>query len=174
MSSRSLTEKEEKFCQEYLIDLNATQAAIRSGYSKKTSHSIGHENLKKPEIASRISNLRKGLIEKTGITQERVLLELTRMGLSDIKKYYTQGFQLTDITELPDDLSAAIQSVKTTTLEGEFGSKTTVEFKLHDKKGSLDMIAKHLGFYEQHNNQKNKGNKAVYKLPDGTEIVFGE
>ena len=45
-----MTEKQKLFCEEYLIDLNATQAALRAGYSEKTAYSIGNENLKKPEI----------------------------------------------------------------------------------------------------------------------------
>ena len=68
-----LTAKQEKFCLEYLIDLNATQAAIRAGYSKKTSFTIGHENLKKPYIAERIALERTKIADKTAITIERVV-----------------------------------------------------------------------------------------------------
>ena len=55
----SLTAKQEAFISEYLVDLNATQAAIRAGYSEKTAYSIGHENLSKPEIADSIADARK-------------------------------------------------------------------------------------------------------------------
>jgi len=48
MANNELTGKQERFCEEYVIDMNATQSAIRAGYSKDTSYSIGHENLKKP------------------------------------------------------------------------------------------------------------------------------
>ena len=68
-----LTNKQEMFCLEYLIDLNATQAAIRAGYSEKTSYSIGQENLNKPDIATRIQELMNKRSKKTGITAEWVL-----------------------------------------------------------------------------------------------------
>lgn len=71
--SDSLTPKQEKFVQEYLVDLNATRAAIRAGYSEKTAYSIGNENLSKPEIAAAIEAAQAKLSEKTEITQEWVL-----------------------------------------------------------------------------------------------------
>ncbi len=56
---RKLTEKQKRFCEEYLVDLNATQAAIRAGYSKKSAYSIGEENLKKPKIRNYICELKQ-------------------------------------------------------------------------------------------------------------------
>lgn len=71
--SDSLTPKQQRFVEEYLVDLNATQAAIRAGYSEKTAYSIGQENLNKPEIASAIEAAQKKLSERTEITQDMVL-----------------------------------------------------------------------------------------------------
>lgn len=68
-----LTDKQERFCQEYLVDLNGTQAAIRSGYSEKTSQAIATENLSKPLIQTRIAALQAELSKKVKITQEWVL-----------------------------------------------------------------------------------------------------
>lgn len=68
-----LTGKQLRFVEEYIIDLNATQAAIRAGYSAKTAGQIGDENLRKPQIASAIEESRKKLAERTEITQEAVL-----------------------------------------------------------------------------------------------------
>lgn len=73
MAKGKLTPKQEKFVAEYLVDLNATQAAIRAGYSEKTASAIGHENLNKPEIASAIAAKQAKLSEKTEITTEFVL-----------------------------------------------------------------------------------------------------
>lgn len=69
----SLTPKQERFVQEYLIDLNATQAAIRAGYSERTAGSIGDENLRKPEIAAAVQKAMDERAKKTGITAEYVL-----------------------------------------------------------------------------------------------------
>lgn len=71
-----LTDKQSAFCEEYMIDLNATQAAIRAGYSKHTSHAIGQENLSKPIIASRITELKEKRSKSTEVTAERVVAEL--------------------------------------------------------------------------------------------------
>tara|TARA_R110002020_G_scaffold10785_1_gene40906 strand:- start:2568 stop:2975 length:408 start_codon:yes stop_codon:yes gene_type:complete len=68
-----LTDKQEMFCREYLVDLNATQAAIRAGYSEKTSGATGHENLKKPEIQSRLQKLMDKRAAKVEVTTEYVL-----------------------------------------------------------------------------------------------------
>lgn len=81
-----MTPKQKKFCAEYLIDLNATQAAIRAGYSAKTAYSIGPENLKKPEIAKWISNIRKTEYKKTIMTAEEVEYRLSKAGRGELKE----------------------------------------------------------------------------------------
>lgn len=80
----SLTEKQTKFCEEYLIDLNATQAAIRAGYSEKTAYSIGNENLKKPEIQNYIKKRKTEQQEKTDITRDEIIKALQRFGFAEI------------------------------------------------------------------------------------------
>lgn len=72
----NLTPKQEKFCQEYLVDLNATQAAIRSGYSQGSAASIGHENLRKPEIHRRLMALLVQRRDQVLVTREYVLQRL--------------------------------------------------------------------------------------------------
>lgn len=78
-----LTEKQKRFCEEYLIDLNATQAAMRAGYSKKTAYSIGDENLRKPEIQEYCRHLMQERSERTGINADVVLEELRQIALAD-------------------------------------------------------------------------------------------
>lgn len=77
--NQKLTDRQEKFCNEYLIDLNATQAAIRAGYSKKTADRIGHENLSKLDIQERIQGLRQIIADNQQITPERVIKEFARI-----------------------------------------------------------------------------------------------
>lgn len=72
----ALKAKQEKFCQEYLVDLNATQAAIRAGYSAKTARATGSENLSKPDIAARIAELQVEIQRRCGISRESILKEL--------------------------------------------------------------------------------------------------
>jgi phage terminase small subunit len=75
-----LNDRQKAFCHEYLIDLNATQAAIRAGYSEKTSGATGHENLKKPEIQVYLQKLMDKRSEKTEITAEYVLNNIKSIG----------------------------------------------------------------------------------------------
>ena len=71
-----LTAKQERFVEEYLVDLNATQAAIRAGYSEKTARSVGSENLAKPDIAAAITEAKKNRSKRTGIDQDYVLTNI--------------------------------------------------------------------------------------------------
>ncbi|MGF3026525.1 terminase small subunit [Methylobacterium aquaticum] len=79
----SLTDKQRRFVEEYLVDLNATQAAIRAGYSEDTAAAIGYENLRKPEIAAAVEQAQAIRAERTGITADRVLVELWRIATTD-------------------------------------------------------------------------------------------
>lgn len=74
----ALTPKQERFVAEYLIDLNATQAAIRAGYSAKSAYSQAHDLLKKPEIAEALSAARAKVAAKTELTQETVIAGLLK------------------------------------------------------------------------------------------------
>ena len=79
-----MTDKQKRFCDEYMLDMNATQAAIRAGYSKNTAYSIGNENLKKPEIKKYIEDRQKELQDTAGITKEAVIEQLKKYGLAVI------------------------------------------------------------------------------------------
>ena len=81
---KQLTGKQMRFCEEYVIDNNATKAAIRAGYSKKTAGSVGSENLKKPEIQKQILRLQKEIAEKAEITRDGLLSELKKIGFINI------------------------------------------------------------------------------------------
>ena len=80
-----MTKKQKRFVDEYLIDLNITQAAIRAGYSPKTAYSIGSENLKKPEIRACIEKAMAERSKRTGINQDRIIMELAKIGLLNPK-----------------------------------------------------------------------------------------
>lgn len=75
----ALTPKQERFVQEYLVDLNATQAAIRAGYKEKTASAIGSENLRKPEIQKALKKALKDREERTEVTQDYVIRKLVEI-----------------------------------------------------------------------------------------------
>lgn len=146
----ALTAKQQRFVDEYLIDLNATQAATRAGYSKKMVNEQGSRLLANVSVDAAIHqrmNERSGRVE---ITQDMVLCELAKIGFSDIRKVVrwgeTQvrmvpyhGLALIDTTGVDDETAAAIAEVS----RGRDGLKV----ELHDKKGALVDIGRHLGMF---------------------------
>lgn len=148
-----LTEKQRRFVEEYMIDLNATQAAIRAGYSEDSAGQIGHDNLKKHEIQEALAGARKEQSERTMVTADMVILELARLGFSNMGNYAhwnESGVELKDSSTLTDDALRCVSEVsQTVTAEGG-----TVKFKLHDKKGALDSLGKHFGIFTDNVNLK--------------------
>ncbi|WP_346395958.1 terminase small subunit [Pseudomonas syringae] len=157
----ALTAKQQRFVDEYLIDLNATQAAIRAGYSQKTARQIGNRMLTNVDIQAATS---KRMVERSNrveITQDMVLKELAKIGFSDIRKVVrwgeTQvrmvdgdddgpedmvpyhGLALIDSSEIDDSIAGAIAEVSQ--------SRDGLKVKLHDKKGALVDIGRHLGMF---------------------------
>lgn len=143
--TRALTAKQARFVEEYLIDLSATQAAVRAGYSARTAASIGNENLRKPEISVAIAEAQKARSVRTGITADRVLQELSRVAFSDIREVLSWGPDWVKIKPsegLSEDAAAAILRV-TQTRHG------TIRVKLHSKLTALEILARHLGLHAQ-------------------------
>lgn len=137
-----MTKKQKRFVEEYLIDLNATQAAIRAGYSPDTAGAIGAENLKKPEIKSRIDKAMAERSKRTGINQDRVLQELARIGFARITDAIDPNTAKIRKDASEDDL-ACIQSIKIK--PNEFGTER--EVKMYDKRAALVDLGKHLGLF---------------------------
>lgn len=143
-----LTRKQAVFVKQYLIDLNATQAAIRSGYSKKTARQIGTENLDKPAIKAAIEEANTKLLKSLDITAERTLRERARLAYYDIGALASAGLAgPADIANLPDEVRQAVVGWKWDK-DGRF----VLEFA--DKNPSLAALERHLGLYEKDNAQK--------------------
>lgn len=129
-----LTPKQMRFVDEYMVDFNATQAAIRAGYKAKTAHVIGAENLRKPKIAEEIARRQKDLQRRTEVSQDRVVKELARIAFADASVVC-----VTDFDNLTDDQRAAIQGIRPT----NFGW----EIKLCDKIKALELLGRHIGMF---------------------------
>ena len=143
---KKLTDKERRFCEEYVIDWNATRSAIAAGYSKKTAAVIGFENLTKPYIKEYISKIKEDLSKLSGVTALRNILELKKMAYSNIADLKIDWDNLQNWDELTEDQKASISEVITTiNVRGKHIDKT-VKIKLHDKKSAIEVLNKMLGF----------------------------
>ncbi len=160
---KELIHSRKRFVEEFVVDLNATKAAERSGYSKKTARSIGSELLTFPDVREAIAEEMKKRSERTGITADMVLKELARLGfsnMSDYGKWGESGVTLTDSDTLTEEQTACVSEVsETTTKEGG-----TIKFKLHDKRASLELLGRHLGIFEKDNTQR--GAVIIYNTQD--------
>lgn len=158
MAAKKLTAKQEKFCQQYFITNNATQSAIAAGYSQDTAAVIGHENLRKPNIAARIKELRSDEADKYEFSKERIIREYMKIAFSDMADFLNDHGDFKKFEELtPMQRGAMSESYyNQVVMEGEFGSKTTTtkKIKLHDKQRALDALGKILGVFEEDNRQK--------------------
>lgn len=148
----ALTAKQERFVQEYLVDLNATQAAIRAGYSERTARAIGMENLTKPDIQAAIHTAMEQRSKRVEITQDRVLQEYARLAFFDPRKLFEDNGKPKDIKKLDDDTAAALVGLDVMEeYEGAGESRKfvgyTKKYKLANKLGALDSLGKHLGMF---------------------------
>lgn len=139
-----MTKKQKKFVEEYLIDLNATQAAIRAGYSPDSAKEIGSENLTKPDIAKAVDQAIAERSRRTGVNADRVVRELAKIAFVNAGEVVDLDTALL-MDKISDDDMAAIQSVKVKTF-GEDGIER--EVKLADKLKALELLGKHLGLFK--------------------------
>ncbi len=161
-----LTPKQRAFVREYLIDLNATQAAIRAGYAELSASAEGSRLLANVKVAAAVEAAMKSRAERTDITADRVLKELAKIGFADIRRavkwqsamiteednpdggdiaviktVVTNTVQMVASEELDDETAAAIAEVSQNTTGG-------VKIKLHDKRAALVDIGRHLGMFK--------------------------
>lgn len=140
-----LTEKQRRFVDEYLIDLNATQAAIRAGYSAKTADQQGSRMLANVKVQQEISEKMAERSKRTGVNQDRIILELARIAflkMTDVVD--SEGRIKEDASE--DDL-ACIESIKYKHSDTETGSSTEREVKTASKLKAMELLGKHLGMW---------------------------
>ncbi len=150
MNHRKLTDRQGRFVREYLVDLNATRAAVRAGYSRAGAGSRGWTLRQIPAVAAEID---AGLAERARvaeITAERVLSEVALLGFANIKDYFEAGEDGTaglDLSRLTRDQAAAIAAVQVDEGGKAGGGARRVKIKLADKSRNLELIGRHLGMF---------------------------
>ena len=167
-----LTSKQERFCQEYVTDLNATQAAIRAGHVPNSAARAGWRYLNEQAVKQYLEMHRRSLRKKMKITEEDVLQELSYIAFSNVKNYMRNGNLTRDLSEIDPAELACIASIKVTeTTKGGLG-QSVAEVKLHSKLGALEKLARHLGLFQQKqvSGHAENRNVSIMRLGDGTEV----
>lgn len=142
-----LSPKQLRFVEEYLVDLNATQAAIRAGYSPRSAELQGFRLIRNDKLAALIAAAKEARSIRTKITQDHVLTELARIGFSQMSRYMAwspDGVSIRASEELTEDEVAAVAEVKETVTE----NGRTISLKMHDKLGALRDLGRHLGLFK--------------------------
>lgn len=159
----NLSDKQKMFCEEYLIDLNATQAAKRARYSEKTAGRIAGQLLKKLEIQEYISYLKSMVSKKLELTHEMITKEFMKIAFSSISHLHNTWIEKKDFEDLKNsnpDILDCIQEIDTKVQyinKGEDKTPIQVEYvklKLYSKTDALKELGKHTGYFEADNSQK--------------------
>lgn len=152
----ALNPKQARFIAEYLVDLNATKAAVRAGYSAKTAKQIGSRLLTNVAIAAEIASQQSALAEKHGVTVDSIIAELAKLGfanMADYMKCSPGGDPYLDFSALTRAQAAALVEVTVedyTEGRGEESREVKrVKFKLADKRASLVDLGRHLGMFKE-------------------------
>lgn len=179
-----MTDKQKLFCDEYLIDLNATRAykeVYKSCKKDETVNASASRLLRNVKVQAYITERMKAREQRTQITQDMVIEELAKIAFFNIKDIFNNDGTLKSIKEIDDKSAGAISSVKILQKAGsmkiEMGgdiplqhiAEQTVEIKLNDKKGALELIGKHLGMFKETNMNVNMNYEEYLKRVDGDE-----
>lgn len=171
----AMTPKQERFCLEYLVDLNATQAAIRAGYSEDTARSIGSENLSKPDIVERIAQLQAERSARTKIDADWLLRRLADESMADIADLYDEDGNIKPVHEWP--MIWRIGLVQGMDVEERYEGRdenrervVTRKIKISDRAKRLELIGRHVSVGAFRDNISVSGEIAVTISPTDGEL----
>lgn len=153
----ALTDKQEMFCREYLVDLNATQAAIRAGYSDKTANRIAAQLLSKLDIGKRIQELKSERGERLAIDADYVLQRLVEIDQMDVADILLSNGEIKPIKDWPKVWRITLSGIDVTEMAGD-STGLLKKIKWPDKVKNLELLGKHISvqaFREQVKNEHN-------------------
>ncbi len=171
MPKKALDPKRALFVREYLVDLNATQAAIRAGYSKKCASEQGYDLLRKPQIQTAIAEAMKKRADRTEITQDRVIRELARIAFLDPADLLEDDGSIKLVKDMPEDARRVIAGMEVSEIfDNAAGDQKQAigllkKIKVCDKIRALELTGKHLGMFEDKLNIPGV-EKALYEISE--------
>ena len=140
-----LTEKQRRFCDEYLIDLNATQAAIRAGYSAKTACEQGARLLANVKVQGTIAEHMAERSKRTGVNQDRIVRELAKIAFVNLTDIVDEEGRIKS-NATDEDLSC-LESIKYKESSSDTGDSVEREVKIASKLKALELLGKHVGMW---------------------------
>jgi phage terminase small subunit len=175
-----MTPKEHRFCEEYIVDLNATQAAIRAGYSRHSARTSGADNMAKQYIIEEIERLKVERSERTGIDADWLLTRLAAEATADVADIYGENGELLPVNEWPLVWrQGLIAGIDVEVISGPDGSEMGVirKIKVSDRAKRLEMIGKHVSVKAFEDRLAVTGldaladrlERAARRLPDGND-----
>jgi len=161
-----LSEKQARFCEYYAKTLNGTESALKAGYSKKSAYAQSSQHLKKLKIQQYIKHLRKKVSQEIKVDHVYILNKLKNWLETDVTE--TINVASEDIKKLPKELRLAISSYKINTRTLNDGTKeTTIDLRFTSKEKAIELLGKHIGFFEKDNKQKDNAPKVIINLGGG-------
>ena len=161
----SLTDKQQRFAREFIVDLNATQAAIRAGYSEKTARSQGQRLLTKADVQTAIAALKATRAKKVELKADRVLQEIMHCAFSDLREVLqvVDGVvSVRDLESLPESTTRAIESItQVTTEDNKDVTKVRLTVKMAPKLAALKLLCDHLGLSIQRHEVSGPGGAPI-------------
>ena len=172
-----MTDAQKRFCDEYLIDLNATRAykvAYPNCKKDETASQAGSRLLRNVKVQKYISEKMKEIEERTEVTQDMVIKELAKIAFLDIRRLYTEDGLLKSISDIDDDTAGAISSLETLEEYDGYGDDRekigdTQKVKLLDKTKALELLGRHLGLFNDKGIKINIGYEDYLKRVEGNE-----
>ena len=149
-----MQESHKRFAEKYFETLNGSLSAEYAGFSPDTARQQAWQLLQRDDVQAYLLEIKADAEVKSGISKQRWLNELEELGFSNIQDFIEDGNTIVDISGIDRKKAAAVLSIKKTVIEGEFGTKETVEFKLHDKLNALDKIGRHFDYYNADSSSK--------------------
>ena len=169
-----LTDKQEAFCREYIVDLNATQAAIRAGYSEKTATAQATRLFTNVSIHERISELKSSRMERIDVNADYVLKRLVDIDQMDVADILTDSGDIKPIKEWPKVWRTSLSAIDIQAINSGDMEIITKKVKWPDKLRNLELIGKHISVnaFEEKKQESDIGNKPIeIRLIDATSAV---
>jgi len=159
-----LTPKQMAFCNEYLIDFNATRAALQAGYSSSTA--LNGQLMAMPKIKAYLQEKMADATQKAKVTHAKILKELCKIAFGNMGNFFAADGSIKPMNELSDDDKAGLWSVSVADTGSGGAVLNTTKFRMYNKLSALDKIAKHVGFYEPEQQEA----QTIYKFVTPEDI----